>query len=278
MASIRQHRGRLLIDYREGGSRQRVYTKLADAPGNRITLEAVALQVEAALAAGGSVKAVLDKAALLHPAPAAHSIAHEPAAPNLEVAATKVSAPLLSAFGEQWFGAFKVGWRKSYILTVRGILDLHLLPRPGALQISAVTRAQILELRSHLASLRGRRPGTSMSPAGINTVMLILKQILQEAADRCEFTMPMARLKPLTVPKSHVNPFTPDQAHLRINSVREDYRHYMKVAGIPTRGRGGQAGAAGFATRAARRSAPWLKLCTRAISRSRRCDRSTAAG
>ena len=28
MASIRQHRGRLLIDYRQEGERQRVYTKL----------------------------------------------------------------------------------------------------------------------------------------------------------------------------------------------------------------------------------------------------------
>lgn len=140
MASIRQHRGRLLIDYREGGSRQRVYTKLADTPGNRVTLEGVAQQVEAALAAGGNVKAVLDKAALLHPAPAASSVANVTEVPPLELAETKVAAPLLSVFGEQWFNEFKVGWRKSYIVTVRGILDQHLLPRLGTLQISAVTR------------------------------------------------------------------------------------------------------------------------------------------
>jgi Arm DNA-binding domain len=42
MASIRQHRGRLLIDYRDSGSRQRVYTKLTDTPANRMQLQRIA--------------------------------------------------------------------------------------------------------------------------------------------------------------------------------------------------------------------------------------------
>jgi integrase len=101
--------------------------------------------------------------------------------------------PQVTTFANQWFGEFKVGWRKTYVTTVRGFLDQDLLPRFGALPISAVTRAQILEFRSHLSSVRGRRPGTKLSPARINTVMVILRQVLQEAADRHEFTMPMGR-------------------------------------------------------------------------------------
>jgi integrase len=77
--------------------------------------------------------------------------------------------------------------------------------------------------------LRGRRPGTTLSPARINTVMLILRQILQEAADRYDFAMPMGKLKPLKVPKSHVAPFSLEEAHLLINKVRADYQNYMKV-------------------------------------------------
>jgi integrase len=225
MASIRQHRGRLLIDYREDGTRQRVYTKFDDTPENRAALEGVARQVDAALASGGNVKAVLERAGLLHPAPAMPAATDTTTQPAVQAAVARVAGPLLSAFGEQWFGEFKVGWRKSYAVTVRGILDQHLLPRLGAMAVSAITRAQILELRAHLSTLKGRRAGTSLSPARINTVMLILRQILQEAADRYEFTMPMARLKPLKVPKSHVDPFTLDEAQLLINSVREDYRH-----------------------------------------------------
>ena len=36
---------------------------------------------------------------------------------------------LFKAFAETWFNEFKVGWRRTYITTVRGILDQHLLPR-----------------------------------------------------------------------------------------------------------------------------------------------------
>jgi integrase len=95
--------------------------------------------------------------------------------------------------------------------------------------IGAVTRAQILEFRSHLASVRGRRPGTKLSPARINTIMLILRQILQEAADRHEFTMPMGRIKPLKVPKSDVQPFSLEQTQLLIRTIRKDYQNYLKV-------------------------------------------------
>ena len=122
-----------------------------------------------------------------------------------------------------------MGWRKTYITTVRGILDQHLLPRFGTLAIGSVTRAQILDFRSHLSSVRGRRPGTKLSPARINTIMLILRQILQEAADRYEFTLAMGKLRPLKIPKSDVDPFNLEQVHLIINSVRIDYRHYMTV-------------------------------------------------
>lgn len=138
-------------------------------------------------------------------------------------------APALHVFAEQWFSEFKVGWRKTYETTVRGILDQHLLPRFGALPVSAITRAQILEFRSHLANLRGRREGSKLSPARINTIMLILRQILQEAADRYEFTMPMGRLRPLKVPKSDVEPFTLAQVQLMLKTIRPDYRNYLQV-------------------------------------------------
>ncbi|QTN25686.1 tyrosine-type recombinase/integrase [Rhizobacter sp. AJA081-3] len=227
MASVRQHRGRLLIDYREGGTRQRVYTKLADSPANRVQLEQVAAQVELALTKGNSVETILVQAGLLA-GPEPVFIA-PPQHLRPTTAAATTATPAFSAFAEQWFGEFKVGWRKTYITTVRGILDQHLLPRFGQLMVGAVTRALILDFRAHLAAVRGRRPGTKLSPARINTIMLILRQVLQEAADRYEFTLPMARLKPLKVPKSDVQPFTLEQTHLLINTIRKDYQNYLKV-------------------------------------------------
>jgi integrase len=231
MASIRQHRGRLLIDYRDSGSRVRVYTKLADTPANRTHLQRVADHVDAAISSGGDINSVLAKAGLLQPAVAEQSA--EPPRPAAVVhrraEAESSPTPSFETFANLWFTEFKVGWRKTYVTTVRGILDQHLLPRFGAVEIGAVTRAQILEFRSDLSKLRGRRADTKLSPARINTVMLILRQILQEAADRYEFTMPMGRLRPLKIPRSDVAPFTLAQSQQIIGAVRKDYANYMRT-------------------------------------------------
>ncbi|MBK7614329.1 MAG: tyrosine-type recombinase/integrase [Burkholderiales bacterium] len=226
---MRQHRGRLLIDYREAGQRQRVYTKLEDNAANRAKLQRIADQVDAALSGTGNVLAVLQQAGLLQVTAPTPPQVEAPAKASPEATVAQKYSPQFSTFAELWFGEFKVGWRKTYITTVRGILDQHLLPRFGTLAIGSVTRAQILDFRSHLSSVRGRRPGTKLSPARINTIMLILRQILQEAADRYEFTLAMGKLRPLKIPKSDVDPFNLEQVHLIINSVRIDYRHYMTV-------------------------------------------------
>lgn len=229
MASVRESRGRLFLDYRVDGSRQRTYVKLPDTAANRQHLKGVAKKVDATLATGGDVPAMLAMLGLLEAEPDGIAEVLLTTPQPLKPTATMSATPSFSAFAEQWFGEFKVAWRKTYVTTVRGILDQHLLPRFGPILMGAVTRAQVLELRSHLSNVRGRRVGSKLSPARINTIMLILRQILQEAADRYEFTMPMARLKPLKVPKSDVQPFTLEQTQLLINTIRKDYRNYLKV-------------------------------------------------
>lgn len=243
MAAIRQHRGRLMLDYRAHGIRQRVYTRFEDTPANRKRLEVLAQQINDTLLSGGDVTAVLAASPLLHPtrgaphrampapvqppelAPQAFALGPVPTAGANAFSTT----PLFNSFAETWFNEFKVGWRRTYIITVRGILDQHLLPRFSTLQVGTVTRAEIMDFRAILAQLRGRRPGTKLSPARINTVMLILRQILQEAADRYDFAMPMGKVKPLKVPKSHVQPFSLEEVHRLINKVRVDYQNYMTV-------------------------------------------------
>ncbi len=230
MASIRQRvdTGNLFFDLRWGGKRIRAQTELPDTPEHRAKLEPKLQQVNAALKRGSfSLQVYFPE--LVTAAPLV-SLQEAPSMQGgLEKVAISTFTPLFTTFADQWFGEFKVGWRRTYITTVRGILDQHLLPRFGTGMIGAVTRAQILEFRSHLASVRGRRPGTKLSPARINTIMLILRQILQEAADRYEFTMPMGRLKPLKVPKSDVQPFTLEQTQVLIDTIRKDYRNYLMV-------------------------------------------------
>lgn len=224
MASLRPRSdtGQLFFDLRWQGKRYRVPTELLDTPEAWKALNPKLQAVNRAIKAGtfefGIFFPELGKFEL-----AEASVTNPPTRAAVSATAT----PLFSVFAEQWFNEFKVGWRNTYAITVRGILDQHLLGRFGAFAIGSVTRTQILEFRAHLSGLRGRRPGTSLSPARINTVMLILRQLLQEAADRYQFTMPMGRLRPLKVPKSDVDPFTLEEVQCLIGAVRKDYRNYM---------------------------------------------------
>lgn len=235
MASVRSSRGRLFLDYRAGGRRLRHYCKLEDSAANRAYLVQVARQVDAAVASGHDVEVLLANLGL---SPASNESALDnmaltvpdnshPSFTPLPSVGRLSATPLFRTFSEQWFNEFKVGWRKTYIATVRGILDKYLVPEFGHLNIGAINRAQILDFRSRLAQVKGRRLGSTLSPARINTVMLIFKQVLQEGADRHEFTVPMARIRPLKVPKSDVHPFSLDQVRLLIDAIRPDYKNYL---------------------------------------------------
>lgn len=235
MASVRSSRGRLFLDYRVDGKRLRHYCKLEDSSVNRAYLAQVARQMDAAVASGNDVEVLLANLGLLStPHESKHEVTVLPVVDGSRLTLSQPllgvrpsATPLFTPFSEQWFSEFKVGWRKTYIATVRGILDKYLVPEFGHLNIGSITRAQILDFRSRLAQVKGRRAGSTLSPARINTVMLIFKQILQEGADRHEFTVPMARIRPLKVPKSDVHPFSLDQVRLLIETIRPDYRDYL---------------------------------------------------
>ena len=191
--------------------------------------------MDAAVASGNDVEVLLANLGLLStPHESKHEVTVLPVVDGSRLTLSQPllgvrpsATPLFTPFSEQWFSEFKVGWRKTYIATVRGILDKYLVPEFGHLNIGSITRAQILDFRSRLAQVKGRRAGSTLSPARINTVMLIFKQILQEGADRHEFTVPMARIRPLKVPKSDVHPFSLDQVRLLIETIRPDYRDYL---------------------------------------------------
>jgi integrase len=59
--------------------------------------------------------------------------------------------------------------------------------------------------------------------------MTPLRQILNEAADRFEFTTPYRNIKPLKVLKSDVQPFTFEEVKAILDTVRADYREYYTV-------------------------------------------------
>lgn len=59
--------------------------------------------------------------------------------------------------------------------------------------------------------------------------MTPLRMILDEAADRFEFSTPFTRIKPLKVPQADVDPFSIEEVQAILGTVRPDFKNYYTV-------------------------------------------------
>ena len=123
----------------------------------------------------------------------------------------------------------RVQWRRSHYDTVRLTLRKYLIPRFGEQEVGRITKADILDFRSSLAKVPGRKGQASLSAERINHIMTPLRMILNEAANRYEFTSPYQGIKSLKVPRTDVEPFTLDEVKQMIAAVRPDFRNYLTV-------------------------------------------------
>lgn len=235
MGSIRARKdnGKLFIDFRIVGERYREQTALDDTRENRKRLQKLLSRIEADIAAGtfdygryfpDGPKAPRSKVAATVASTLTPTTGQgaSPSAPN-------VPTPKLQDFSETWFNQMSIEWRESYKGTVRQIIDAHLLPRFGNVAVSDIRRDDILNFRSDLAKVQGRKEGSKLSPRRINAILLVLRQILNEAADRFQFTTSAQRIKPLKLKKSDVQPFSLDEVNRILQTVRADFRDYLTV-------------------------------------------------
>lgn len=231
MASIRDHKGKLFFDFRYKGVRCREYTSLPDTKTNRSRLEKVLKQIEEEIEYNQfdykkyfpNSNMVQKFEALTQTAIINVNDIIIKSGPNQSV------TPLFKDFCKQWLDEFSLDWRRSYKETVEQIINTRLLPKFGENEVGSIRREDILTFRSTLAKDTGRKKDSVISPRRINAIILVLKQILNEAADRFNFTTPTLRIKQLKVPKSDVKPFTLAEVNKIIESVREDYKQYFIV-------------------------------------------------
>jgi integrase len=234
MGSIRKREdtGLLFFDFRYRKDRCREQTALDDSPANRKKLQKILDRIELEIKLGSFEYARFFPGSKLAarfgsgaPAPSAPSAA--PIAPA--VAAPPAAArPSFSQFAQTWQQESAVAWRRSYQRTVRDIVGKHLEPAFGQRDVGSLSREELLQFRSELAKVKGRKKET-LSPRRINAVMNVLGLILNEASDRWKFTTPVYNIKPLRLPKTDVEPFTLEQVRLILERVREDYRDYLLV-------------------------------------------------
>ncbi len=225
MASVRARKGsnKLFMDFRYRGQRCRELTALEDTPSNVKKLEALLKRIEAEITLGSFNYATYF--------PGSKNIAkfNQPTLATLNEDSNKRGkGALFKDFCEVWFQEMESTWRRSYQSTVRGVLDRQLIREFGHLEVSNISKADLLQFRASLAKVKhGEKIGFSADHT--NRHMKIMRMILIEASDRFDFTCPYRNIKPLKIQKTDVDPFTIDDINLFLRHIRPDYKDYYTV-------------------------------------------------
>ncbi|WP_419616932.1 Arm DNA-binding domain-containing protein [Thiolapillus sp.] len=235
---VRKETGNLFMNFRYQGRRCREQSTLSDTKTNRKKLQRIVDKVEREIEAGTFEysKYFPNSKNLKHFEPQAQVPETMPMASsqpvgNLSMVQQAINDehfPTFSDFADVWVSENEISWRRSHKRTIKGIIDGHLKPGFGEQKVSRITRAEILAFRSELAKVPGRK-NAGLSPKRINSILAPLRQILNEAADRYEFNTPYRNIKPLKVPRTHVEPFSLEEVQLILNAVRPDFRPYYTV-------------------------------------------------
>lgn len=233
MASIRGLNGKLFFDFRYKGQRCREYTAAEDSKTNRAKMEKILKKIEEDIEANNfEYRRYFPNSKLAEKFDNPQAIRSKISLATQQAFATSpvaIDTPLFSDFAEQWFVEFSVGWRRTYISTVRQIIDSRLIPAFGDKAVSNIRREDILSFRSTLAKEPGRKQNSKLSPRRINAIVLVLTQVLNEAADRFNFTTAGDRIKPLKLKKADVMPFSLEEVYRIIETVRPDFKDYFTV-------------------------------------------------
>ncbi|KPU83207.1 integrase [Psychromonas sp. PRT-SC03] len=224
MGSINSKKQKLYIDFRAQGNRFREYTKLADTPANRKRLEKMLKMIEAEI--------MLDQFDYAKYFPNSIRVAQFADLQQRKQTAShyfsSADAPTVKEFSEIWFNEKEIEWRKSHKQSIEGILESHILPAFGKMKISAIKKQDILTFRAGLAKVQTRTK-SNLSPSRINHIMTPLRMLLNEAADRYEFTSPWKNIKALKIPRTEVNPFSLAEVEKLIKTAPEEFTAYYTV-------------------------------------------------
>jgi len=232
MGSVRKRKGSdlLFFDFRYQNVRCREQSILPDSAANRKNMEKMLEKIESEINAG-----TFDYARYFPNSPMVGKFLSQGEklttnVPQLQLA-SNVELPTTQFFGEfceEWYLENEIGWKRSYRETLKVTFKKYLIPVFGEKEVSRITKGEILKFRSSLAKVQnGTKEG--LSPDRINHIMTPLRMILNEAADRFNFTTPYIGIKQLKVPRIDINPFSLEEVHRLIAGVRRDFRNYYIV-------------------------------------------------
>ena len=221
---VRPETGNLYLDFSYRGKRCREQTALQDTPSNRRTLLPLASKIQRAIAAGA-----FDYRSFFPDSPrAAQFESRLPGSTDSTRLGGMEPTPTVREFAETWYEENKPRWRASHADTVRGALDLHILPALKSRPLSELTRADLLAFRANL-SKRTKKNGDPLSASRINHIMTPLRMLLAEAAERHGFATPFRNIKPLRTPRIDIQPFSLEEVRQILGAARKDWNPYLTV-------------------------------------------------
>ncbi|WP_198244471.1 Arm DNA-binding domain-containing protein [methane-oxidizing endosymbiont of Gigantopelta aegis] len=222
MGSIRVRRetGKLFFDFKYQNIRCREQTTLEDTKINRNRLQKVMDKIDAEITLG-----IFNYRTYF---PNSSMVAKFDQLETRKRILSGDAKPKFKDFAAEWFDEMQVGWRHSHQVTVKRMLNDRIMEWFGEMEVSHITKADILKFRASLAKVT-RKNGKQLSAEYINKYMKILRMVLNEAADRFDFTSPYRGIKPLKKPKSHIDPFSLDEVNLILANVRADFKAYYTV-------------------------------------------------
>lgn len=239
MPNVRVHKpnGMLFFDFRFQGCRCREYTLLPDTEANRKKMEKVLSRIEHAIANGSfryeeffpNSKMAARLALSTQIAELKQIEKIKPTSKSEDLKPAESAGPTFRDFTDQWLQEHSIEWRRSHIRSLVSTIEGRLYPTFGGRPVSTITKSDILAFRAALAKEPGRAGRAGLSAKRINEIMGTLKQILEEAADRHEFTSPALNVKRLRVRKTDVQPFSLAEMQVILATVRADYRDYLQV-------------------------------------------------
>ncbi len=222
MASIRVRKetGKLFLDFVYKNKRCREQTMLDDTQANRRKLETVLKKIEAEI--------MLDIFDYAKSFPGSSNALKFQELASQASTQSAPSTPLFEEFADLWFSEMQIQWRRSHSETIALTIRKYLVPAFEGKEVGSITKAEILAFRSTLAKVTVRND-KSLSASRINKIMMPLRMIMGEAANRHNFSSPYTGIKSLKEPRTDVQPFTISEVNKIINSVRPDYKNYYLV-------------------------------------------------
>ena len=220
MATIRERSGKLIADFRYMGIRCRETTNLEDNAYNRRILKKRLEQLEAEITLGTfEYEKYFPKS----------NRVEEFKEKRSQQIAVQTKVPLFKEFTELWLKQKQVEWRTSYQQKVSIVIKNYLIPAFGNQVLSKIKKSDLLNFRASLAKVTHGKDQTSLKASRINQIMTPLRMILNDAAERYEFESPYKNINNLKESKIEVTPFSLEEVHKILTTVREDFRPYYTI-------------------------------------------------